>query len=253
MTASVDIYDASTNSWSTATLSQPRNYLAAATVGNKVLFAGGAYWNYYLYGSDVVDIYDDSTNKWTTARLSEARHGLTATTSGNKIYFAGGLKGPFLNGVSTRIDVYDNETNSWSTSQLKEGKGYMAGIAVNDKIYWGSGINSASGNITTLSNKVEIRDLNTQTSTFACMIPKSEFNAVVKDDNIVFFTGSSEFNAAAEGTRFDIYNTTSNTWFTGVLDQKIIYANVISVNNTIYVAGGYVNGVLSSQVFKLEF
>ncbi|MGE5106935.1 MAG: hypothetical protein ACM3H8_05295 [Sphingobacteriales bacterium] len=33
---------------------------------------------------------------------------------------------------------------------------------------------------------------------------------------------------------------------------EIYGASIISVNNTIYVAGGYVNGILSNQVWKLE-
>ncbi len=37
----VDIYDASTGKWSTATLSQARYGLAATTVGTKAIFAGG--------------------------------------------------------------------------------------------------------------------------------------------------------------------------------------------------------------------
>lgn len=43
------------------------------------------------------------------------------------------------------------------------------------------------------------------------------------------------------------------TWSIGVLPQNIEGASIISVNNTIYVASGYVNGVLSNPVWKLEF
>ncbi len=48
-------------------------------------------------------------------------------------------------------------TAKWFTCELKKGKAQMASIAVNDKVYCGSGINSASGNICTLSNMVKIR------------------------------------------------------------------------------------------------
>jgi hypothetical protein len=53
--------------------------------------------------------------------------------------------------------------------------------------------------------------------------------------------------------KFDIYDITTNTWSVGVLQVDIYASSVISVNNTIYVAGGYVNGILSNQVWKLEF
>ena len=39
----VDVYNGATGAWSTAQLSVARYYLAAASVGNVSLFAGGAY------------------------------------------------------------------------------------------------------------------------------------------------------------------------------------------------------------------
>ena len=50
----VDIYDTSTGVWSTATLSQARNYLAATSAGNQAFFAGGAGTSGV---SNVADIY----------------------------------------------------------------------------------------------------------------------------------------------------------------------------------------------------
>ena len=45
-TAVVDVYNGATGAWSTAQLSVGRKYLAAASVGNVAIFAGGD-----LYGS----------------------------------------------------------------------------------------------------------------------------------------------------------------------------------------------------------
>lgn len=252
-TSRVDIYDASTNSWSTAELSKARTYLAAATVGNKVFFVGGGSYEPSFIGSNVVDIYDNATNTWTTATLSLGRFYLSANTVGNKIYFAGGSLGPGVVGnISTRIDIYDASNNSWSTTELQEGKSNMASIAFGNNIYWSSGWISG----TDMSNQVEIKNINTGVSSFTCAIPRSEFYAVKKDDNIVFFTGNtSDFSAL--GNQFEIFNTTTQTWSTGVLDHKIRYTSVISVNNTIYVAGGTEDGsnmpVSSNKVWKLEY
>ncbi|MEO5583211.1 MAG: PKD domain-containing protein [Saprospiraceae bacterium] len=249
-TSRVDIYDGSTNTWSTAELSKARADLAAATIGNKVFFAGGSSFEPYITGSNVVDIYDNSTNTWTTAALSEGRGGLSATTAGNKIYFAGGVRGGGSGNqnVSTRIDIYDATTNSWSTSELMEARTYHAGIAVAGKIYWGSGINFyPSYSYFTLSSQVEVRDINTGVSSLTCMSPRYFLNAVTKGDNIIFFTGIDI------GDRFEIYNSITNTWSTVVLNQKIVYSAIISVNNTIYIAGGDVNGIASNKVWKLEF
>jgi N-acetylneuraminic acid mutarotase len=100
-TTRVDIYDALNNTWSTAELSQGREYFAAATLGEKVFFAGGRTWQTSPSGfstwatSSVVDIYDNASNTWTTATLSESRSDLSATTIDNKIYFAGGFSDQF--------------------------------------------------------------------------------------------------------------------------------------------------------------
>jgi hypothetical protein len=124
----------------------------------------------------------------------------------------------------------------------------MASIAAGNKIYWGSGINSLSLAGITQSDKVEIRNVNTGVSSFDCMIPKKSFNAVIKEDNIIFFTGDEGVS-----NHFEIYNIITDTWSTGILNQGVNGAAIISVNNTIYVAGGIVNGILSNQVWKLEF
>ncbi len=233
-----------------------REFLTATTLGNKVFFAGGGNWEPHLIGSRVVDIYDNATNSWSRASLNEGRMDHSATAVGNKIYFAGGTSGYYssLNVIKT-IDIFDGTTNSWSTSSLQEPKFSMASISFGNKIFWAGGYSAAGFNSGfTLSKQVEIKDVNTGLSSFACIIPRSMFSAVVKDDNIVFFTGNIS-NDVHSGTHFEIYNTSTNTWFTGVLPQRINDATIISVNNTLYVAGGR-NGAWGpyfNQVWKLEF
>ena len=254
-TSRVDIYDASNNSWSTAELSVARAGIATASIGSKVFFAGGNSWQNGFVYYNVVDIYDNATNTWSTAQLSENRTGISATTAGNKIYYAGGIRG-INQAQTTTIDIFDAATNTWSTSNLLEAKSDMPGIAAANKIYWAGGINSSGS----LSDKVEIRDLITGVSSSNCVIPRLGNSAVIKNDNIVFFTGYED-NHPFEGLRFEIYNLTTNTWSTGVLNQKIFDATVISVNNVIYVAGGRgtvqgpqgYGGPYFKQVWKLEF
>src|SRR5439155_4251209 len=57
--ATVDIYDAPTGRWSTATLSRPDRGLAATPSGLLAFFADGS----------TVDIYDASPGVWSTAAL----------------------------------------------------------------------------------------------------------------------------------------------------------------------------------------
>lgn len=243
----VDIYDVSTGIWSTAELSEGRGNMASATIGDKIFFAGGELYRGNTHHlSNRVDIYDNTTNSWSTASLSEGRKYLSATVAGNKIYFAGGY-GPTDTDISSRIDIYDAATNSWSISRLNEGKVHFGSIAVGNKIYWAGGRTPPIGSP---SSQVEIRDINTQVSILTCLSQeKAWFGTALKGNDIVFFTGTSG------PLNFDIYNTTSNTWSIGTLNQSINSCAVISANNKIYVAGGRVgNGsVFSNQVWLLEW
>ena len=99
---------------------------------------------------------------------------------------------------------------------------------------------------------MEIRDINTQVSTLTCLSQlKSEFGAVVKGNEIVFFTGAP----GDHPTNFDMYNILTDTWSIGALDQGVNYTGIIAVNNKIYVAGGSLStgGGLSDQVWLLEW
>lgn len=69
----VDIYNASSGKWSTANLTEARDTLAATTVGNLIIFAGGhTNGHFSRTSSAVVDIYDSSSNTWTSTNFSEA-------------------------------------------------------------------------------------------------------------------------------------------------------------------------------------
>ncbi|KAA9040849.1 hypothetical protein FW778_02065 [Ginsengibacter hankyongi] len=246
----VDIYDAISDTWTTAELSYARGEMSGAVAGNKVLFAGGFNSGNGIANSypGTVDIYDVLNNSWSqsylTGRPAGTTLGIAATVIGNKIYFAGGYD-PFFGRSTSKINVYDASKNTWSTSDLSIVRGYMASIAVGNKNYWAGGYNTTNET----DEVVEIRDMNSGSSTFNCLFqPNAFFSAVLKDNKIVFFTGDG-----AEKNKFDVYDIATNTWSIGVLPQSITRAAIISVNNTIYVAGGDINGVLSNQVWKLEF
>jgi hypothetical protein len=76
----------------------------------------------------------------------------------------------------------------------------------------------------------------------------SSVKTLVKDDKIIFY-GTDKVDTQ----KFDIYDIATNTWSIGVMPINISGASIISVNNVIYLAGAYVNGVLSDKVWKLEF
>lgn len=80
MSAIVNIFNASTNTWSHTNLTLARGGLAATTVQDRLaLFAGGeTTTGVYL---DIVDIYNADAQTWTVAHLSLARVYMAATSS----------------------------------------------------------------------------------------------------------------------------------------------------------------------------
>ena len=255
----VDIYNVTTQTWSIAELSQARGEIAAAVVGNKVFFAGG-YMHLSSPGppSSRVDIFDISTQTWSTAELTEERGAITAVTAQNKIYFAGGDLGGGM-GTSNKIDIYDNDTGVWSVSSLNEGKAFFAGIHKNGKIYWAGGATYFDlGGGAPTSCKVEIRDLNSQDSTFANLFePNAFIKAYEKNNKIIFINHDGPWDYYfGLSWSFDIYDLAANSWSIGTVNQSSLPwpGSWISHNNIIYLAGGKITCCsYSSQVWKLEF
>jgi hypothetical protein len=88
----VEIFDTRTGRWSTAKLSKGRGLLAALSVGNVALFAGGEYDDRHgTHASNVVDVYDAKTGQWSTTTLAQARAGVAGTAVGDTAIFAGGF------------------------------------------------------------------------------------------------------------------------------------------------------------------
>jgi hypothetical protein len=101
----VDIYNQTSEKWTTATISVARG-LTATTSGNLVFFGGGTN-NTAVYAQ--VDIYNVSNGSWSTATLSQARFDLAATSVGNLVLFGGGLN---ITGPSDVVDIYNVTSNT---------------------------------------------------------------------------------------------------------------------------------------------
>jgi len=242
--SAIDVYDAANNIWHHMAFKEPKTYVAGAAIGDKILFAGG----FRNKGDDFpnniedkIEIYQPSTNTWSSVPLSEARGGITSATINNKVYFAGGWN----TAPSNKIDIYDGATNTWAASTLQYLPTAKTAIAYGDNIYWNDG-----------SCKVEARNVKTGASSLESLSMGGFVVSVVKDNKILFIHPGSLY--------FDIYDPSTRTWSIGVLPQAVpVDAAVISVNNTIYIAGGGIgenpmgNGayaiIATNEVWKLQF
>jgi hypothetical protein len=83
--------------------------MAVASLGNRVLFAGGSL-HAEAHSADLsarVDIFDAASGTWTTDTLSQARTEAVASIVGHVAVFAGGLTD---SGYSDVIDLFDANT-----------------------------------------------------------------------------------------------------------------------------------------------
>jgi hypothetical protein len=138
----VDLYNSATGSWSTARLSVARSDLAATSVGNLAIFAGGqnrdAEFRQQLL--DVVDVFNSATGVWATARLSMPRIYLSATSAGNTAIFAAGLAVYGTANMGIEADLYNSANGTWSTARLSSGRWAGAATFVGTVALFAGGI-----------------------------------------------------------------------------------------------------------------
>ena len=221
-------------------LSIPRAFVAAATAGNKILFAGGSSGErdpLTLFSR--VDIYDISTETWGTAELSEARTGVGAITVGNKILFAGGAKNFNENddwyNLSKRVDIYDVSTNSWTIAELPEPISFSGGqgataVAGNKAFFFG-------GDWRYRRDRVYIYDVVANSwSSAQLSTDRNEFTAVSIGNKILVTGHSWEINGTAS-RKVDIYDANTNVWSINSLSETRYFLHAGTLNGKAYFAG----------------
>jgi autotransporter-associated beta strand protein len=222
--AVVDIYDTTDNTWSTTSLSQARYNLAAASVGNQILFAGGEGIQSSSTPSARVDVYNVDSNTWSMGTLSQARYRLAGSSVGTKILFGGGWAGPGL--PSSKVDIYDSAEQSWFSTNLSQAREDLAAASVGDRVLFAGG-HLGDG---VLSNVVDIYNSTTNTWTKGTLSQARNQLAATTVGNKVFFAGGvSKWNTVVStiSNVIDIYTLqnyatiTSAKTFT-LVDQTIV-------------------------------
>jgi len=236
----VDIYSLSANTWSTAQLSEARWGLTVATVGNKILYAGGLKNN--GSSSSRVDIYDAAANTWSTAELSMARSEMTTAVAGNKVFFAGWE----YSGITNRVDIYDASSNSWSTTTLSEARGGMSVTAIGNKVLFAGGFKKYDGFWeipSDFSTRVDIYDIATNSwSTSELKDARTGIAAAVAGNKVLFaggyyLTDPKNWSPIMLNT-VDIYDPLANTWSTATLSEARADMTAATIGNKVLFAGG---------------
>lgn len=224
--AAVDIFNASSLSWSVATLSAPRSMLAASSAaGRFALFAGGELAEHEGNTSkadvtDVVDVYDARSGGWSTAALSVPRKKLAATSVGDLAIFGGGyLSGG--GGSRAEWDMFDGGTGAWSAGNLSASRMRLQAATAGGKALFLGGMGEACGAYCTA---VDIFDGATRTwstpSTGGLTRGRYEFAAVGVGDAVIVAGGKQNTSAgAATGGAWDLvemFSTATGAWTTSV-------------------------------------
>ncbi|MEO6868806.1 MAG: kelch repeat-containing protein [Ginsengibacter sp.] len=224
-------------------LSMARMYMAVASAGNKIVFAGG---ETNAGVSSTVDIFDVSSNTWSTTQLSEARSKIAAVVLGKKIYFGGGQTGQ--DEYSSRVDIYDTETNTWTVNNLiLTYPTTLSGAAAGNKVvfygYVGAFIYDAStNNWSTFSDPI-FTHIDPNFSDWLFGITATSIG------NMLYFAGGageySNSNIVTTYSAIRIFNTINGTWTYSTLNKPNGYAAGIAVDNINYWAGGYTGSISS--------
>lgn len=206
-----------------------RLYPTGASVGDKVIFAGGYEDDGF---SSRVDIYDTRTNTHTTAELSIPRMHIAAVTVGDKVYFAGGVT--YGNRTISRIDIYDSKTNSWSQDELSEGRYFISGETAGGKLVFAGGRQNPT--IEDCSKKADIYDLATKTWSITMMTENAFATSSIVYGTKIFVAGG-DGSCGRKG--IDVYDAVSNTWSSIALNEPRAYIMSGLANGTGYWGGGY--------------
>ncbi|MDB5222499.1 MAG: hypothetical protein JWN83_1166 [Chitinophagaceae bacterium] len=224
LSSRVDIYDISTNKWSTTELPQEITFEygwdgTTAVAGNKAIFCGSN-----PFTTPKAFMFDVITNSWTTASLSIARSNFVSASVGNKVLIAGG--------GGTNVDVYDGTTNLWSVQSLSESRGLLRGATLNNKAFFAGG-----GFYPQYTSKVDIYDNNTQTWYVANLSRPTVLNGAAAAGQKMLFISNN---------RIDIYDASTDVW-----SYKDI-TEIFSDDTVVISAGGNVYVIRAGAVWRVE-
>lgn len=194
------------NKWGTASLARARGYLAAAHVGNYVLFAGG-------YGdTSQVDSFNKSIVHGTPTGLSRSRGFLAGASTSNNAYalFAGGSVDEVTN-----VDAYSTSLVRSQITGLTKGSSALAGTTVGNYVLFGGGGNS-SGSNTNFTSYARWSAMNAYNLSLVRTLPASldtgsVYLAAANNDNYALFGGGNGGNNMCCAYNANLVKTTATT------------------------------------------
>ncbi|MDX9905401.1 MAG: T9SS type A sorting domain-containing protein [Bacteroidales bacterium] len=120
----VDLYNFTTNAWSTMTMVLPRGYNAACAAGGKLMIVGGMTNRYNSNSAtNLIEIYDFGDETWDYSEFPNPRAFIEpAVALGDQVYFVAGGNfaasgGGWASSVNI-VDIYTIQTGEWTEDFL---------------------------------------------------------------------------------------------------------------------------------------
>jgi hypothetical protein len=244
----------------TATLSESRSFLAAASSGELVFFGGGEIATVAGTPSAQIDICNATNGSWTTATLSIPRADLVATSVGNFVMFGGGVNSSYcfinlcLDSPSSVVDIYNVKNNTWATATLSQARAGFAATSVGNLVLFGGGVNGSIICFDSLcfgstSKVVDIYNVTSDTWATATLSQARYFHAATSvASRYALFAGG--WNGTYGSNVVDIFDSLSGIWNTTTLSQPREYLAAASVDNLAFFGGGD-DGTQTSNVVDI--
>lgn len=226
----VDIFDAVTGARTTAKLSKARSNIAVGAAGNKIVFAGGWYWDmmYNVLPANNADIYDVTTGIWTKTNLSKKRENIAVAVVGDLIIFAGGTSNV---GDVTNVDIYNTTTNAWSVVYLPIAKSAMKSVVIGTNAYFAGGLGGNSNDVyvlNTITNTWSVVTMPTNVTGFS-------FSTI---NGKLYCAGGSLVPSGSYTNLVQIYDPIANSWSTQNLSIARTGVAATTVGSKGFFAGG---------------
>ena len=180
-------------------LSYSRKNLAAATVGNYALFAGGFGEAAGSTSSNVVDAYDRALTRSTPTTLQSSRGKLSGTTVKNYALFAGGGAASSSSKYNY-VDAYNTSLTRTTATELSISRYYATAVTIGNYALIAGGTTSSSSSSTLNSVETYNTSLTRGTAT-ALSVARSKLSSATVGDYALIAGGSNKTSAV------DAYNS----------------------------------------------
>ncbi len=234
----VSATDAAWWRWSQLNFSEPRSWLAATTVNNLALFAGG---QTETNVSNRVDIFNITSGIWTVANLSVPRSHLAATTVGEIAFFGGG-QDYYGEVFYSTVDIFNITSGKWIISNLSIGRSWLAATTLNNQYAIFAGGTNLTAEFEFYipgMDIVDIFDIQTQKWSQARLsVPRFALAATSISGYALFGGGRSYSSVSAT---LDIWELSTNSWCKVKLSEERYALAASSISTVAYFAGGFQN------------